>query len=122
MLDSRKFLSLPASEPEPEPDPEEVVKYTNYSAWFEQEVREGNKEIEVVPPWECAPGYPPWSMAWRQGNGEGWIVYEWYPYWAKLTKEERAAYLEKWNVPDDWRTHIERPSFNQMLGIDNTEE
>lgn len=70
--------------------------------WADHMPAEGE---DVVPPWIQYPGEEHWWGGWRQGNGEGWLHVRWYPFWDKLTYEERQAYIERWPPPnDDWRS------------------
>jgi hypothetical protein len=65
-----------------------------------------NQSPEPHPPWVEYPDEEPFWGGWRQGSGEFWLHYTWFPYWRKLTQNQRLAYLERWHVPDNWREHI----------------
>lgn len=49
------------------------------------------------------PNYSPEDIFWRQG-GEAWFFYCWLPYWKSLSDEQKQQYLERWNVPEAWRS------------------
>lgn len=62
--------------------------------------------LEPEPPWRKYPGEETFWGGWRQGHSEAWLKDIWLPFWSSLTHEDRLAYLEKWNAPDQWREHI----------------
>ncbi len=69
---------------------------------------------EIEPPWVKYPGFPPGDGFWRQA-GEAWLTYVWQPYWDSLKDEQRDVYLERWNVPKEWRSYYFDTDFQQWL-------
>lgn len=76
---------------------EESLKWLN----GQQRALEAGEEIE--PPWVLFPSEEPWWGGWRQGYGEAWLLNVWLPFWSKLGRGEKPAYLEKWGASPDWR-------------------
>jgi len=62
-----------------------------------------NQQGDVFPPWEAFPGYGPYTMGWREGNGEYWLRKVWGPFWDNLSQSGKEEYLNRWNAPDEWR-------------------
>lgn len=97
---------------------EEVVVQSNWFSAQEELLRSG-KEIE--PPWHIYPACmdmelgPMWG-GWRQGNSEGWIKLIWYPFWNGLSREDRIAYLTKWNASEDWRDYLDPDRESSFAG------
>lgn len=60
---------------------------------------------EIDPPWIFALSYAPWDIFWRQ-SGEAWIYYIWLPFWHSLEQQKKEEFLNQWNAPKDWRTHL----------------
>lgn len=69
---------------------------------------------EIEPPWIKYPGFPPGDGFWRQ-TGEAWLTLIWQPYWDSLRDEQRDIYLERWNVPREWRLYYFDTDFQQWL-------
>jgi len=70
---------------------------------------------EIEPPWITYPSYPPGDFFWRE-PGEPWFHYVWKPYWDSLSPDDQGAYLERWNVPEEWRRYYFEPdSFMKWL-------
>lgn len=42
----------------------------------------------------------------NQGAVDGYIEHVWLPYWRMLPEDEKAAYLDKFQAPQDWRETI----------------
>jgi hypothetical protein len=62
---------------------------------------------DVSPPWIAYRNVDPWWGGWRQGVSESWLNGTWLPFWRRLTRGEREAYLERWPPPDeDWRVYL----------------
>lgn len=60
---------------------------------------------EPSPPWVAIPGLRVEDPT-TQGVAENYIVLTWYPFWASLSSEERAAYLDRWPASAEWREAI----------------
>jgi hypothetical protein len=78
--------------------------------WYLGQKKALEEGAEVDAPWSAYPisdvfGGPIWG-GWRQGTSEGWIKDIWYPFWRRLSKEERLTYLDKWQAPEDWREYL----------------
>ncbi|WP_218920857.1 hypothetical protein [Melittangium boletus] len=71
---------------------------------FLAETKRLNQIGEVPPPWRAFPGYSPVTSGWRQGNGEYWMRHAWDPFWQRLSAEDRADYLQRWDVPLEWKS------------------
>lgn len=56
-------------------------------------------------PWRAFPEDPT-SMRWRMGPGEDAMTW-WQTYWASLSAEERALYLDEQPPPPVWRAWLE---------------
>ena len=52
---------------------------------------------EIEPPWIVWPRQP----SWNQGDQEFYFKGLWIPFIKRLSKEERLAYLEKWQIPEE---------------------
>ncbi len=59
------------------------------------------QDSEPKPPWIEYPGSEPFWGGWRQGFSEGWRLRVWFPFWQRLTPEEKDAYLRRYPQPDD---------------------
>ncbi|MGI4829809.1 MAG: hypothetical protein ACRYFU_16685, partial [Janthinobacterium lividum] len=59
---------------------------------------------EIKPPWVEYPGIGPADGIWRQGVGESFLSDAWEPYYKSLSEPEQEAYLQRWNVPDEWKS------------------
>ncbi len=60
------------------------------------------------PPWLVFPQIDPQTLPvhLRQGVAEPWFDQQWRPFWAALTAEQKAQYLDHWNASPDWRAAI----------------
>lgn len=56
---------------------------------------------EMLPVWLKYPEIPQGSIGWRMGYGEAYSA-EFYDWYGKLTKEEKAAYDQKYPEPVCW--------------------
>ena len=56
---------------------------------------------EMLPVWLKYPEIPQGSIGWRMGYGEAYSS-EFYDWYGKLTKEEQAAYDQKYPEPVCW--------------------
>lgn len=68
-----------------------------------------NREVE--PPWIAFPGPPNaplWMGPWRQGAGEAYLKFDFYPFYYNLSVRDRIAYLDKWKAPPNWREKLLR--------------
>jgi hypothetical protein len=43
------------------------------------------------------------SSGWRQGHGEAYLMFAFWPWWEKLGAEEKAVWVDREEAPDDWR-------------------
>jgi hypothetical protein len=55
-------------------------------------------------PWKTFPNIAnSVSSGWRQGRGEAYLMFVFWPWWEKLSAEEKAVWLAREGAPDDWR-------------------
>jgi len=80
--------------------------------WFYSQLEAMERGEEVVPPWIMYPQCelmelgPMWG-GWRQADGEVWLKRIWFPFWKRLTIEEREAYIKKWPPPTEtWELYL----------------
>ena len=59
----------------------------------------------LPPPWSVFPGLSPEEPG-NQGAVEAFLVLEWLPFWSALTREDKDAYLDRWNASPAWRAAI----------------
>ncbi len=64
---------------------------------------------EIKPPWVIHRDSPPWDGFWKQGDGEFWKLHRFHPFFKGLTPEERVAYVDKWEAPNEWRQNLLHP-------------
>lgn len=64
---------------------------------------------EIAPPWICWPERQPWEF--NQSYPEWWMLCIYLPFWKRMSKEERIAYVEKWNAPQFWRETMLGPNW-----------
>jgi hypothetical protein len=76
------------------------------TAWWSDQVLALEAGMEIQPPWVQFPDTEPWWGGWRQGNSEAWFHEIWSPFWHRLSAEERLAYVDKWQPPEDWREYL----------------
>jgi len=74
-----------------------------YLRWLNGQQRAIEAGEEIKPPWVIWPGEEPWWGGWSQGDAEPWLLDVWLPFWSKLGRGEKLAYLEKWSASPDWR-------------------
>lgn len=60
------------------------------------------KDGDYEPPWVVFPKRRP-DMSWNQGTDAFWMRSAWEPFWSDKPIAERAAYLGRWNAPQEWR-------------------
>ena len=56
---------------------------------------------EMLPPWKKHPEINRFSMGWRMGYGEAYII-DWGEFYAELSKKEKKEYREKYPQPLMW--------------------
>ena len=56
-----------------------------------------------IPPWLKYPGRSRYSMFWRMGDGEHYLMKYVWTYFDYSTQEELKKYKEKYPEPEDWR-------------------
>lgn len=56
---------------------------------------------ELLPPWKKYPQINRFSIGWRMGEGEYYLM-EWHKWYTKLTTKERKDYIEKYPQPLTW--------------------
>jgi hypothetical protein len=71
--------------------------------WFNEQQCALESGEEIKPPWVVWPDEEPYWGGWRQGGAEAWLLYVWLPFWSKLDRSEKLAYLDKWGASQDWR-------------------
>lgn len=69
---------------------------------------------EIEPPWIKHPEYLPGEVFWRQ-EGQIWFDYVWRPYYNSLSKEEQEKYMQRWNVPEEWKKFYFDEEFQKWL-------
>jgi hypothetical protein len=58
-------------------------------------------------PWRKFPKIPNCvSLGWRMGEGEGYLAFWFFPWWATLTEGQRIEYLDATRAPVDWRERL----------------
>lgn len=76
---------------------------------------------EVKPPWIVYPGILPGDIFWRFG-GEAYMQYAFLPYLQSLNEKEKAEYLKRWHVPEDWAFYFDPdPEVKDFLNDLDTE-
>lgn len=75
---------------------------------------------EVLPPWVAYPGIPSWDFFWREA-GQNWRTLVWEPYYNGLSELEQSEYLRRWNVPDDWKFHLDKAKLDFWNHVDDPE-
>lgn len=60
---------------------------------------------ELLPPSVVFPDLKTWDSR-NQGLVEAYIDLNWLPFWNGLSLEEKAAYLDRWQVSEEWRREI----------------
>ncbi len=78
--------------------------------WYKTELSKYLKEYgEVPPPWIFDPNIHPYSIGWRMGGGETFIMtfQEWFPTAIKSEKD-RLDYFKKYNPPPRWFGFVAR--------------
>lgn len=55
----------------------------------------------MLPPWKKYPEINRFSIGWRMGYGEGYLI-EWWGFYAKLSDEEKKDYRKKYPQPLMW--------------------
>ena len=71
------------------------------SSDLEQEAARLTEQYGAVPPpWSMFPDEHPYSICWRMGAGESYIIV-WGHWWKRVpwSHEERIAYFRKWPPP-----------------------
>ena len=58
-------------------------------------------DYPMEPPWKVFPDYSRFSMGWRMGPGEGFIM-EYRSWFKALTDKETFNYKEKHKEPEEW--------------------
>ena len=78
------------------------------SEYYQKEVSQYLKEYgEVPPPWVIFTNTHPYSMFWRMGYGEDFLMiyYHWFEENIK-TFEEKIAYFKKYSPPPRWLENV----------------
>ncbi len=78
-------------------------KYSDQE-WYKTELNKYMEKYgEIPPPWIYEPHSHPYSMEWRMGDGETFMMlfHEWFPEIYK-TEEKRIAYFKKYSPPPRW--------------------
>ncbi|MEN7549556.1 hypothetical protein AAG747_16655 [Rapidithrix thailandica] len=78
-------------------------KYENTEWYLKESKAYIDQYGEVPPPWMYYPNAHPYSIGWRMGGGESFIMvlHEWLEQ-QKFTEEERIAYMRKYPPPPRW--------------------
>ena len=77
-----------------------------WNQWYAEQLRKLEAGEEIEPPWIAFPASLAW-VGWNQGRPEAWKLNVWLPFWQKLSKEEKDAYLQRWQPPsEDWRESL----------------
>lgn len=74
------------------------------SDWITKEISKLTEKYDAVPPpWVKFPNTHPYSIGWRMGDGESYMMV-WHDWWdGRSMDEERAvAYFRKWPPPPRW--------------------
>lgn len=68
-----------------------------------------DESSKTIPPWLEFPSLPAdrFHPSARQGLVEVWFDNVWNPFWSPLSKEDKAAYLDQWQAPDEWRKALD---------------
>lgn len=82
------------------------MKETEFVQWYAAQQQALVRGEEIMPPWVAFPNTEGWWGGWRQGNGEGWLLNIWLPFWQRLSATARIEYADRWNASDDWRDYI----------------
>ncbi|MBC8139399.1 MAG: hypothetical protein H8F28_26275 [Fibrella sp.] len=72
--------------------------------WMQREIERLTHQIgDVPPPWTFSPNSHPYSIEWRMGAGEGYLMVlaRWWES-ANLDEAERIAYFRKYPPPPRW--------------------
>jgi hypothetical protein len=56
---------------------------------------------ELLPPWKKYPEIHRFSIGWRMGYGEDYMI-EWIEYYSKLSEEKKETYKRKFPTPIMW--------------------
>ena len=90
----------------------ENERYLEWERLYNSQLDAMKRGEEIVPPWAMYPDCnlmdlgPLWG-GWRQGVSEAWLHDVWFPFWKKLTLEEREEYVKKWPPPtEDWGLYL----------------
>jgi hypothetical protein len=78
-------------------------KYSD-TEWYQAELKKYiEKYGDVPPPWVFSPNSHPYSISWRMGAGETYIIVfsEWYGDGYK-SEHERISYFKKYPPPPRW--------------------
>lgn len=78
--------------------------------WYKRELNKYLKEYgEVPPPWIFDLHIHPYSIGWRMGGGETFMMVfcEWFPV-VRKTERERLDYFKKYNPPPRWLGFVAR--------------
>ncbi|MGY6528537.1 MAG: hypothetical protein ACXITR_01280 [Cyanobacterium sp.] len=78
------------------------------SEYYQKEVSQYLKKYgEVPPPWVIFTNTHPYSMFWRMGYGEDFLMiyYHWFEENIK-TFEEKIAYFKKYSPPPRWLENV----------------
>lgn len=57
------------------------------------------------PPWVMGAEYEPGHIIWRM-EYEAWFYYIWKWSFDRLDNDDKIAYLNRWNAPDNWRVFL----------------
>jgi hypothetical protein len=91
---------------------DDASDYIEWERWFKFRLEAMQRGEEVVPPWIMYPdcdfeGLGPMWGGWRQGSGEPWLLDIWFPFWKKLSDEEKDEYMRKWSPPSElWDEYL----------------
>jgi N-glycosidase YbiA len=55
----------------------------------------------LLPPWEKYPDIPLWSIGWRMGYGEDYMI-EWTVWFHGLSAKGRTTYFHSLSIPEEW--------------------
>ena len=72
--------------------------------WYKEALLKWEEEYgEVPPPWVFRPEGHPYSIGWRMGAGESFLMVFWQ-WWEQKspTETEALAYFKKYNPPPRW--------------------
>lgn len=62
---------------------------------------ENQNKSELLPPWKKYPEINRFSIGWRMGYGEGYLI-EWWEFYAELSDKEKKEYRKKYPQPFMW--------------------